>query len=95
MFNLLFNKRRFTKTLAKDVVSETEKLFGQLNSDQSTQFDEIKIILSHLTEKMNHLENRLVTKELKDKTDYGHLQYKISELQTDIIFDNKKTKNKQ
>lgn len=95
MLNFLFNRKRFTKTLAKDVVSETEKLFGELNTEQTTQFDEIKTILNHLTEKMNHLENRLVTKELKDKTDYGHLQYKISELQTDIIFDNKKTKNKQ
>lgn len=95
MLNFLFNRRKFTKTLAKDVVSETEKLFNDLNTDQATQFNEIKSILQHLTEKMNQLENRLVTKELKDRTNYGHLQYKINELQSDIIFDNKKTKNKQ
>jgi len=95
MFNFIFNRKKFTKTLAQDVVSETEKLFGKLNSDQNTQFQDIKNILNHLTEKMSHLENRLATKELSDKTNYGHLQYKISELQTDIIFDNKKTKNKQ
>jgi hypothetical protein len=95
MFNLFFNKKKFTKSLAQDVVSETEKLFNNLNSEQASQFNEIKTVLQHLTEKMNQLENRLVTKELKDKTNYGHLQYKINELQSDIIFDNKKTKKQQ
>ena len=95
MFNFLFNRKRFTKKLAKDVVNETEVLFNKLNSEQSDQFNEIKTILQHLTDKMSNLENRLVAKELKDKTNYGHLQYKISELQTDLIFDNKKSKNKQ
>lgn len=95
MFNFLFNRKKFTKKLAKDVVNETEVLFNKLNSEQSDQFNEIKTILQHLTDKMSNLENRLVAKELKDKTNYGHLQYKISELQTDLIFDNKKSKNKQ
>jgi hypothetical protein len=95
MLGLLFNKKKFTKSLAQDVVSETEKLLSKLNSDQINQFDEVKTILKHLSDKMNQLENRLVQKELQDKTTYGHIQYKISELQTDLIFDNKKAKNKQ
>ena len=95
MLSLLFNKKKFTKSLAQDVVSETEKLLSKLNSEQINQFDEVKTILKHLSDKMNQLENRLVQKELQDKTTYGHLQYKISELQTDLIFDNKKAKNKQ
>ena len=95
MFHFLFNRKKFTQTLAKEVVVETEKLFQDLNSDQRTQFNEIKLILQNMTEKMTHLENRIATKELQDKTTYGHLQYKISELQSDLIFDNKKTKNKQ
>jgi len=95
MLGLLFNKKKFTKSLAQDVVCETEKLFSKLNSEQINQFDEVKTILKHLSDKMNQLENRLVQKELQDKTTYGHIQYKISELQTDLIFDNKKAKNKQ
>lgn len=87
--------KNLSKDLAKDVATETEVLIQKMYSQQSEQFEDIKHVLNHLTEKMTNLENRLATKELKDKHNYGHIQYKISELQTDLIFDNKKTKNKQ
>jgi hypothetical protein len=95
MFNFLFNRKKFSKTLAHEVVSETEVLFGKINENQSDQFSEIKAILLNLTHKVTAIENTIATKEIKDKHNYGHLQYKISELETDLIFDNKKTKNKQ
>ena len=95
MFNILFNRKKFSKDLAKDVVVETESLIQSLHTHQSEQFNDIKQILSHLNEKMTNLENRMASKELKDKHEYGHIQYKKSELQTDLIFDNKKPKNKQ
>ncbi len=95
MFNFLFNRKKFSKNLAKDVVNETELLMQNVTKQQMEQFEDIKHILNHLTQKMTNLENRMAQKELKDKHTYGHIQYKISELQTDLIFDNKKTKNKQ
>jgi hypothetical protein len=95
MFNVLFNRKKFSKDLAKDVVVETETLMQKIHSQQTDQFEDIKQILQHLGQKMTNLENRMASKELKDKHEYGHIQYKISELQTDLIFDTKKTKNKQ
>jgi hypothetical protein len=95
MFNFLFNRKKFSKTLAHEVVTETEVLFGKINESQTIQFSEIKTILLNLTNKVSEIENRIASKELKDKHTYGHLQYKISELETDIIFDTKKPKNKQ
>ena len=95
MFDFLFNRRKFSKTLACDVVSETEVLFGKLNESQSEQYAEMKTILLNLTQKVSEIENKLATKEIRDKNTYGHLQYKISELETDMIFDTKKIKNNQ
>jgi hypothetical protein len=95
MFNFLFNRKKFSKTLAHEVVSETEVLFGKINENQTEQFSEIKTILLNLTNKVSEIENRIASKELKDKNTYGHLQYKISELETDLIFDTKKNKSKQ
>ena len=95
MFNFLFNRKKFSKTLAHEVVSETEVLFGRINENQTEQFSEIKTILLNLTNKVSEIENRIASKELKDKRSYGHLQYKISELETDLIFDTKKPKSKQ
>jgi len=95
MFNILFNRKKFSKNLAKDVVVETQTLMQKMHGQQTDQFEDIKQILNHLSQKMTNLENRMAHKELKDKHEYGHIQYKISELQTDLIFDNKKPKNKQ
>lgn len=95
MFDFLFNRKKFSKSLATEVVTETEVLFKQLNQSQTDQFSEIKTILLNLTQKVTEIENKIASKELKDRHNYGHLQYKISELETDLIFDGKKTKNKQ
>ena len=95
MFDFFFNRQKFSKDLAKDVVDETEIFFNHIEKNQTNQFDEIKSILLNLTQKVTEIENKIATKELRDKHTYGHLQYKISELETDLIFDTKKTKNKQ
>ncbi len=95
MFDFLFNRKKFSKTLATDVVEETEVLFDKLAQNQNNQFSEMKTILMSLTQKVTEIENRIASKEIRDKNTYGHLQYKISELETDIIFDaNKKSKDK-
>lgn len=95
MFDFLFNRKKFSKTLANDVVENTQDLFNKINKEQIDQFSEIKTILQTLTLKVTEIENKIASKELRDRNTYGHLQYKISELETDIIFDNKKSKNKQ
>jgi len=95
MFNFLFNRKKFNKDLAQSVVSEAETYLQDLSNNQTNQFNEIKEVLNHLCEKMNKIENRLAEKEMRDKHDYGHLKYKIGELQSDLIFDNPKVKKNQ
>jgi hypothetical protein len=95
MFDFLFNRKKFSKTLATNVVEETEVLFEKISKNQDNQFSEVKTILMNLTQKVTEIENRIASKEIRDKNTYGHLQYKISELETDLIFDtNKNTKDK-
>lgn len=95
MFDFLFNRKKFSKDLATDVVEETGILFEKIAKNQDNQFAEMKSILMNLTQKVSEIENRIASKEIRDKTTYGHLQYKISELETDLIFDtNKNSKDK-
>jgi hypothetical protein len=95
MFDFLFNRKKFSKALATDVVEETEQLFDRIAKNQDNQFSEVKTILMNLTQKVTEIENRIASKEIRDKNTYGHLQYKISELETDLIFDtNKNSKDK-
>jgi hypothetical protein len=95
MFDFLFNRKKFSKTLATEVVEETEVLFNKISKNQDNQFSEVKTILMNLTQKVTEIENRIASKEIRDKNTYGHLQYKISELETDLIFDtNKNSKDK-
>lgn len=95
MFDFLFNRKKFSKSLATNVVEETEVLFEKISKNQNDQFSEVKTILMNLTQKVTEIENRIASKEIRDKNTYGHLQYKISELETDLIFDtNKNSKDK-
>ena len=64
MLNFLFNKKKFTKSLAHDVVNETETLMNKMHSRQLDQFDDIKQILNHLTQKITNIENQIATKPL-------------------------------
>lgn len=80
----MFNRDKFTQKLAKEIVQETNSALKGHESVNLKEFNEIKEILAHLHDKLNSLEKRLSTKELKDNTEYGHLQYKIGELQSDL-----------
>lgn len=84
MFNFAFRNKKMVKDLAKEIAQETSKELGAAHQGHTRQLDEIKMALTALVDKIESLEHRLVTKELKDRQTYGHLHYKISELQTDF-----------
>ncbi len=90
MLDIIFNRKKFSKKLAKEVVNETGTLLKTIDQNQADQFQEIKAILFNLTQKIEGIENNIATKELRDRNNYGHLQYKISELESDLIFDTPK-----
>ena len=84
MLGFFFNRDKFTQKLAKQIVKETDSVLQSHGDTNLKEFNEIKEILAHLHDKINNLETRLSKKELKDNTDYGHLQYKLGELQSDF-----------
>lgn len=84
MFKFIFNKFNISKSIAKEIVKETDFVLESYSQDSKKEFNEIKEILAHLHDKVSNLENKLLSKELKDKSDYGHLQYKIGELQSNL-----------
>ncbi|MEX0799319.1 MAG: hypothetical protein WEB87_01625 [Bacteriovoracaceae bacterium] len=85
MFNFAFKNKNMVKDLAKEIVQETSKELNLLHDGQKGQLKEIQQVLGQLVDKIEALEHRLTTKELKDHQTYGHLKYKISELQTDLF----------
>ena len=85
MFKFGFNSKRMVKDLAQEIAQETSKELNLLHSQNQNQMEDIKQVLHQLVDKLDALETRLNTKELKDRQTYGHLQYKISELQTDLF----------
>ena len=84
MLGFIFNRDKFTQKLAKQIVKETDDVLQTHGDTSLKEFNEIKEILAHLHDKISNLETRLSQKELKDNTDYGHLQYKLGELQSDF-----------
>lgn len=84
MFNFAFKNKKMVKDLAQEIARETSKEMDSAAAGQARQLEDIKMALNALVEKIDSLEHRLTTKELKDRQTYGHLRYKISELQTDL-----------
>lgn len=84
MFNFAFKDKKMVKDLAKEIARETSRELSSTGKAHQRQLEEIKMALTALVDKIESLEHRLTTKELKDRQTYGHLQYKISELQTDL-----------
>ena len=84
MFNFAFRNKKMVKDLAKEIAQETAKELDTVNSSHTQQLSDIKHAITALVDKIDSLEKRLNNKELKDRQTYGHIQYKISELQTDF-----------
>ncbi|MCO4753516.1 MAG: hypothetical protein KC478_03495 [Bacteriovoracaceae bacterium] len=84
MFNFAFRNKKMVRDLAKEIAQETSKELSGTHNGHTNQLQDIKHALTALVDKIESLERRLDNKELKDRQTYGHLQYKISELQTDF-----------
>lgn len=80
-WSLGFNKKAFVKKVASDIAQETSK---ELTFMHQSSLQEIHSTLKLILEKVHSLEERLDSKEVRDKQNYGHLHYKIHELQNDL-----------
>ncbi len=89
------------KFLRKDSVIEmivekiTKNLNQNLNSFESKQDEKFELVLEHLEKlrfELSNLDQRISSKEIKDRQDYGQMQYKLNSLQSELI---KKPKSKR
>lgn len=89
------------KFLRKDSVIETivEKITKNLNQNlnqfESKQEEKFELVLEHLEKlrfELSNLDQRISSKEIKDRQDYGQMQYKLNSLQSELI---KKPKSKR
>ena len=83
MLNLLFNEK-FIKNLAQKLSIEVKTTLSEENKEHSNKLDLVLNNIEKLSLELKTLEQRLTTKELKDRMDYGQLQYQVNSLQTDL-----------
>lgn len=87
MFNFLFSKPFITtlsNTIVEKIATEVNSSLVRMNAEQNKKLDVVVEHLEKLRNELSSLDHRLTNKELKDKINYGQMQYKISSLQNDL-----------
>ncbi len=88
-----FVKQGWVKLIVEQITKEMNISLNLLQQDQNKKFNKIIDHLGELQKQFTQLEERLTSKELKDKIDYGQMQYKIQSLQQDLKPKKKKPHN--
>ncbi|MDP7319033.1 MAG: hypothetical protein QF441_00415 [Bacteriovoracaceae bacterium] len=94
MLKFLF-KQKVIETIVDKVVTEVSAKLERHESNQNKNFDTVIEHLEKLRFELSSLDQRLTQKELKDRVDYGQMQYKISAIQNDLRDQKKKKKDLQ
>jgi hypothetical protein len=81
MFKILFRKEKQNpnKEVVSEIISQTSELIQNLHNQMDLRFREISSQIKELETGLTQLENKLLSKDLKDKQAYGLLHYKINE----------------
>lgn len=79
MIGLIFNDK-FIKKLGENLSSKLTERFTK----QDEVLDQIVLKLNDIDQKVSELDLRLTKKELKDKTEYGQLVYKVNALKSEL-----------
>lgn len=89
MFKKLISEQ-FIQKLAGQIVSSIEVSLKKYQTNTEQRIDEVLEHVQALRIEVKSLDQRLTSKEIRDKSEYGHVQYKISSLQNEITDKNKK-----
>ena len=93
MFNRLFSD----KLIAKMSDKITQAVNASLEKYHAESEEKMDTILGHVESlriELKSLDDRLTNKEVRDRSEYGHVQYKLSSLQNEML-DEKKDKKKK
>lgn len=83
MFNFLF-KEALINLIVEKITKEVNSSLARLTATQDQKLDLVLERIERLSNDLSGLELRLTQKELKDRTEYGQMHYKISALQSDL-----------
>ncbi len=83
MFKFLL-KDKVIQTIVDKITKEVNSSLSEVVLSQDKKFDTVISHLESLRVELKSLDQRLTSKEMKDKMDYGQMQYKISSLQSDL-----------
>jgi hypothetical protein len=81
MFNYIFKskKNQSEDPIVKAIVSQTTVLVNELQNQMNLRFKELSAQIKEVELGLAQMENKLLTKDLKDKQAYGLLHYKLHE----------------
>jgi len=82
---------KFIQKLANTISESVEKSFSSYKSHTNKQLDQIVTHVEALRLELKSLDERITIKEVKDRSEYGHVQYKLNSLQSELV--NKKKNN--
>mgnify|MGYP003691065067 CR=1 FL=1 len=92
MFNRFFSEKLISKMSEKITQAVNESL-EKYNISSEAKMDTILGHVESLRVELKSLDDRLTNKEVRDRSEYGHVQYKLNSLQNEML-DEKKTKKK-
>lgn len=76
---------KFIQKLADTISDSVGKNFTAYRDHTDVQLDKILTHVEALRLELKSLDERLTHKEVRDRSEYGHVQYKLSSLQSEIV----------
>ena len=91
MFKRLLSDK-FVEKLTNKITQSVNESLEKYHEKSELKFDKIIDHVESLRLELKSLDERLTSKEVRDKSDYGHVQYKLNSLQSELIEEKKKKK---
>jgi len=92
MFNKLFSEKLIAK-MSDRITQAVNQSLEKYHADSESKMDSILEHVESLRIELKSLDDRLTNKEVRDRSEYGHVQYKLSSLQNEMV-DKKKDDKK-
>lgn len=93
MFKKLFTEK-FIEKLTNQITQSVNDSLAKYHQKSEVKFDKIIDHVESLRLELKSLDERLTSKEVRDRSDYGHVQYKLNSLQSELIEEKKKKKSR-
>lgn len=74
---------KFASSVSKAIVRDTKEILQDHKNELHLRFNELDQQFKLLFSKIDELEKRFETKEIKDRQNYGNLHYKIEAIKKD------------